>query len=278
MDNNKNELKQAVKKHWEAETCGIRYSENLNRKDFFNDISNKRYELEPYIKSFAEFDKANKKNILEIGIGAGSDFQNWCNYAKHATGIDLTEAAINLTDERLKLYLVDPHKYSIQVADSEELPFENNSFDLVYSWGVLHHTPKTEKAFDETFRVLKPNGQLKAMIYHSPSWTLILLYLIHGLGKGKINISLKDIAINFLESPGTKVYTLAEAKELLTKRGFVNIKLTTKLGPGDLLTIKPSQKYDSNIYKLFMKIYPRWLVKLLGNKFGLYLLIDAQKP
>lgn len=271
-------LKSEVKGHWEREACGTRYGEDLNGKSRFDQIAAARYALEPYISSFANFPSARGKTVLEIGVGAGTDFQNWCNFASHATGVDLTDTAIALTSEHLSVNAISPSRYTLRRADAENLPFADNSFDLVYSWGVLHHTPDTHRAFREVFRVMKPGGTIKAMIYHVPSWTGFLLYLRYALARGNFRTSMKDVIFDHLESPGTKAYTTPEAKSFITEIGFSNLNLDTKLGPGDLLTIKPSEKYQSSIYKMVWRVYPRFLVRLLGNRLGLYLLITATKP
>lgn len=271
-------LKSEVKGHWEREACGTRYGEDLNGKYRFDQIAAARYALEPYISSFANFRSARDKTVLEIGVGAGTDFQNWCNYATHATGVDLTDTAIALTSERLSVNAISASRYTLRRADAENLPFADSSFDLVYSWGVLHHTPDTHRAFREVFRVLKPGGTTKAMIYHVPSWTGFLLYLQHGLARGNFMTTMKDVIFDHLESPGTKAYTTSEAKSFLSEIGFSNVNLYTKLGPGDLLTIKPSEKYQSSVYKIVWRVYPRFLVRLLGERFGLHLLITATKP
>ena len=271
-------LKANVKEHWERETCGTRYGNETDRKSYFDEISASRYELEPYIHSFADFQSASGKTVLEVGVGAGADFQNWCRHAAHATGVDLTERAISLTGERLQLNCVPPEKYKLLSTDAENLPFDDNSFDIVYSWGVLHHTPDTRRAFEEVFRVLKPGGSVKAMIYHDPSWTGLMLYIQHALMRGHPSRKIKEVVFEHLESPGTKTYTVGEARQFLGEIGFCNVELTTRLGPGDLLMIKPSKKYDSAFFKMIWKIYPRWFVRLMGDRYGLSLLIAASKP
>ena len=271
-------LKGKVKEHWEREACGTRYGNERNRRLFFDQISAARYRLEPFIPGFADFPSARDKTVLEIGVGAGADFQNWCSHARHSTGIDLTEKAIALTRERLELSSVPRERYALQTADAESLPFEDDSFDLVYSWGVLHHTPDTTRAFREVFRVLKPGGVVRAMIYHVPSWSGLMLYLRCGLARGKFSMTMKEAIFADLESPGTKAYTLKEARNLIARAGFEKIRASVKLGPGDLLTIKPSEKYNSPFFRMIWRVYPRWLVRLLGDKYGLGLLIEAKKP
>lgn len=269
--------KSEVKKHWEKETCGTRYSVSEVRSEYSDQISKTRYELEPYIIEFAEFQKAEGKRVLEIGVGAGSDFLNWVRYAAEAKGIDLTVSAIKLTKERLDLNNIPPSRYSLTVGDAEMLQYEDDYFEIVYSWGVLHHTPDTERALSEAFRVLKRGGELKVMVYHVQSWTALMLWIFHGLFKGRFNYSLKDAIYYHLESPGTKTYKKEEIREILTKIGFTNVELETKLNPGDLLTIRPSDKYDRLFYKIIWKLYPRWLVLWCGNKYGLNMLVKAKK-
>ena len=116
------------------------------------------------------------------------------------------------------------------------------------------------------------------MIYHTPSWTGWMLWVQHAFLKAKPFQSVKHVIFTHLESPGTKVYTVDEARQLLMNTGFEQIKLSTKLGPGDLLTVKPSSKYQHSLFKVIWKIYPRWLVNMLGNRFGLDLMIEAIKP
>ncbi|HYV06259.1 MAG TPA: class I SAM-dependent methyltransferase [Blastocatellia bacterium] len=271
-------LKGRVKAHWEREACGTRYGSENDRKLFFDEISEARYKLEPFIPAFADFPSAGNKAILEIGVGAGADFQNWCNHAHHATGVDLTEKAIALTRERLELNSIAGERYTLRTADAENLPFNDASFDLVYSWGVLHHTPDTEGAFREVFRVLKPGGVVRAMIYHVPSWSGLMLYLRCGLARGKFGMTMKQAIFADLESPGTKAYSLNEARDLVNQTGFESISVSAKLSPGDLLAIKPSAKYSSPFFKLIWRVYPRWLVRSLGDRYGLDLLIEARKP
>jgi SAM-dependent methyltransferase len=278
MSHESQDLKSLVRAHWQNETCGTRYGLSTSRKKYFDAISGARYYLEPHIMDFASFPAARGLKVLEIGVGAGSDFQNFVKHGAIATGVDLTVKAIALTAERLALNGHASAAYELHPADAENLPFHDNRFDMVYSWGVLHHTPDTEKAFKETFRVLKPGGIIKAMVYHVNSWTCWMLWIRFGLLRARPLLSIRRVVFDHLESPGTTVYSLAELRHMLDRIGYVDFECEKKLSPGDLLKIKPSAKFRHPIYRIIWTLYPRWLVSLIGHRFGLHLCISARKP
>ena len=271
--------KERVKAHWENETCGVRYADAPeDRARYFSEIREARYGLEPYIPPFADFASGSGQRVLEIGVGAGADFVQWVQAGARATGVDLTEAGVALTREHLEVLGMHEAGAEVRQADAEALPFEDGSFDLVYSWGVLHHTPDTKRAFAEAHRVLAPGGEIRAMIYRLPSWSGWMLRMQHGILKGRWGLSAREAIYHHLESPGTKAYTEAEARQFLEAIGFSDVRIGAQLGPADVLSIRPSQKYRSPLFRLIWALYPRWLVRALGNRFGLCLLIWAKKP
>src|SRR5687767_2070412 len=125
--------KQQIREYWEAEPCGTRGVSPQDRKRFFDQIERERYEWEPYIPMYARFERGAGKRLLEIGVGAGTDFINWVRHGALATGVDLTERGVRLTTERLSL---EGLAADVRQADAENLPFESNVFDIVYSNGV----------------------------------------------------------------------------------------------------------------------------------------------
>ena len=266
---------QKVKNHWEVETVGTRYSTSTESAAFYAEVRAARYELEPFIQTFAQFESAKTLDVLEIGVGAGSDFSNWVAAGAAATGIDLTTAAVDHTRAHLESRGLGGKTFELRQANAEMLPFENESFDLVYSWGVLHHTPQTTTALAEVRRVLRPGGRMKIMVYNKKSWSDWMMWGIHGVLKGKPLKSPRTCVYENLESPGTKSYSIEEARDLVATAGFGNIRISTVLGPGDLLAIKPSKRYRSRLSRIAFAIYPRWLVRAFGDRFGLYMLITA---
>ena len=265
-------LKVRVREHWESEACGTRGLALTDRVTFFGQLERERYTQEPYIPGFAKFSDSSGKHVLEIGVGAGTDFMQWTRHGARATGIDLTTAGLALTRERAAL---EGTNVRLSQGDAEKLPFRNNSFDLVYSWGVLHHSPDTAGAIDEVYRVLRPGGVVRIMVYHVPSIVGWMLWAVHGLGKGRPWRSPRWAIYHHLESPGTKAYTRSQARRLLGR--FTDVSIRTTLNPGDLLLMRPSPRYRSPIAALAWKLYPRWFVRMLGDSFGLNLMIEARK-
>jgi ubiquinone/menaquinone biosynthesis C-methylase UbiE len=260
-------LKDEVSEFWNAEPCGTRY---LDNDGDFESHSRARYALEPYIHEFAQFSSARGLHVLEVGVGMGADFLQWLKAGAVATGIDLSSQSVEQARKRCKRF---GYEADLRTADAETLPFADRTFDLLYSYGVMHHSPNTEQCIREAWRVLKPGGTLKIMLYHHASLTGEMLWLRYGWWRGK---SLRQTVYEQLESPGTKTYTQAEVRGMLKE--FESIRIEQVFSPGDLLLNNPSKRFQSGIYRLLWKLYPRFLVRKFGKSWGLFLLITAQKP
>jgi len=269
-----------VRDYWNRQVCGTRYGLSPDRATYFSEVRRSRYELEPYIEAFADFASGRDKDVLEIGVGAGSDLVSWVRSGARVTGVDIAEAAVSAASEHLALEGLPGHRWSVRVADAQALPFPDGSFDIVYTWGVMMHIPDTAGAFRETFRVLKPGGILKAMVYREPSWVGWLLWARWCLLTLRPWRSVRWAASRYLESPGTKVLRDRDWLAMLAACGFTDIRHRRQLSFGDLLVsgFKASEKYRSRVYSVARWLYPRWLVRLTGNRFGLYLLIEARRP
>ncbi len=282
------ELKRRVRAHWDREPCGTRGLEGDDLRAAFRQQERERYRVDAHIPGFADFPSAGGKRILEIGVGAGTDFIQWLRQGADAYGIDLSVESLALTRQRIaaegpaipdaSAYLRDdlpPAERRLQVGDAERLPFADGSFDLVYSYGVIHHSPNTAAAVAEIHRVLRPGGQARVMIYHVPSWTGLLLWGVHSLARLRPWISPRRAIYRHLESPGTKAYSLAEARELFS--AFARVDLSTALLAGDLLAMRPSERYQSPIFRAIWRVYPRSLIRRFGRRLGLGLLVRADK-
>ena len=264
--------KSKVYDFWNDASCGEELYLEGRDKIAFEKQAQKRYELEPYIKEFAEFEASRDQRVLEIGVGLGADHQKFIEAGANVCGIDLTERAIENTKTRLKLFGLES---SLRVGDAEKLEFDDNSFEIVYSWGVIHHSPNTQKAINEIYRVLAPGGVGKIMIYHKWSLIGLMLWLRYGLFKLKPFTSLKTIYSKYLESPGTKAYSKNEAEKLFSNFSVVDIK--TVLTHGGLLQSEAGQRHKGLLIEIARKIWPRKLIQSLLPSAGLFMLIKVIK-
>jgi SAM-dependent methyltransferase len=145
----------------------------------------------------------------------------------------------------------------LQVSDAENLTFPANTFDVVYSYGVMHHSADVPRCLNEAWRVLKPGGQARIMLYHHPSLTGIMLWLRFGLSRGK---------------------SFSKAEVYRMMKHFDQTAIQQVFSPGDLLLNKPSSRFHGRFYRIVWALYPRFLMRAFCGKLGLFLLVSAQKP
>jgi len=161
-------VKDAVREYWNNKPCGSEFVEpQPGTRAYYEALEFVRYDLEPHILEVVPFAECRDLSVLEIGCGSGIDALQFVRHGARYTGIDLTPAAVDLTSRALDVFGFSGESH---VADAEALPFEDASFDLVYSHGVLHHTPDTQRAVDEVRRVLRPGGRAIVMLYHRRSY------------------------------------------------------------------------------------------------------------
>jgi SAM-dependent methyltransferase len=268
MDQNK----QQVYDFWNRASCGEELYLLESDRAGYEAQAEARYQLEPFIRAFAQFEAARGLRVLEVGVGLGADHQQFAENAADLHGIDLTPRAIEHTRRRLAAFGL-PSK--LLVGDAENLGFRDDSFDLVYSWGVLHHSPNTAHAVAELHRVLKPGGQARVMIYHKWSLVGMMLWIRYGLLELRPRISLEKLFGSYLESPGTKAYSVQGAKELFS--AFEVVQVTTVLSHGDLLGSAAGQRHAGPLLAVARRLWPRWLLRRVLSGAGLFMMIEARK-
>jgi ubiquinone/menaquinone biosynthesis C-methylase UbiE len=269
---NDSEIKKKEKEFWEEASCGEKLYLEAPTKEGYVWQAQKRYQLEPEILSFAEFDKHKGQKVLEIGLGLGADHQRWAEAGVILNGIDLTKRAVEHTRRRLDLFGLHSE---LQIADAEHLPYPDDFFDVVYSWGVLMCTPDTSRAIREVHRVLKPGGIAKVMIYHKYSMVGYMLWTRYALLRGRPFTPLIEIYMHYLESPGTKAYSIKEARALF--KDFTIEDIHTFLMHGDLLTSQAGQRHRGSLLTVARMIWPRRLIRWLFPKHGLFMTIKGVK-
>lgn len=261
------ELKEEVHNFWNKQSCGTQFSDKEKySKEFFEEIELDRYTKEPEILSFADFKSGKDKKVLEVGVGAATDFLQWAKNGAELYGIDLTPEAVAYAEHRLQLYNLAAKE--IKVNDAENLPFQDNFFDIVYSWGVIHHSPDTPKALSEIIRVLKPGGKAKLMVYNRKSVLAYVFWVKHAGLKLKWNQSVADVLWNRMESFGTKGYTIDEVQELLKGKSVKDVEIKTVITYYDKL----------KRFNKFMQMFSSILLMLMNKKkAGWFLTIEFTK-
>lgn len=267
-----NVAKKEVHEFWDKASCGEQLYLSGSEKASYIEQGRIRYELEPYIIEFAGFPSTRDMVVLEIGLGLGADHQRFAEAGSRLHGVDLTKRAIDHTKKRLELFGL---RSDLQIGDAENLAFGNGEFDVVYSWGVLHHSPNTQKAIQEVHRVLRSGGTAKIMIYHKWSFVGFMLWMRYALLRLHPFTSLSEVYSKYLESPGTKAYSVSEARRLFQQ--FRSVDIHTVLTHGDLLSSQAGQRHNGTYLEMARKIWPRGLIKSLFPKNGLFMLITATK-
>lgn len=167
--------------YWNQRPCNIRHSScEVGTVDYFDQVENRKYFVEPHIPGFAEFHKWTGKRVLEIGCGIGTDAVNFARNGAEYTGIELSNTSLLLTKQRFELYQLKGRFFNIDAQNYEELSSavcgsDGGEFDLIYSFGVIHHSPEPQKIIDNCLQLLKPGGILKIMVYAENSWKKIMI-------------------------------------------------------------------------------------------------------
>jgi ubiquinone/menaquinone biosynthesis C-methylase UbiE len=289
-------LKDRVRAFWQQNPCGTKFADAPpGSRRFYDLVEEHRYTKEWHIPAAAGFADSKNLSVLEVGCGLGTDGAQFAKAGAKYTGIDLTDAAVDLAKRRFELFDLPG---TFRVADAETLDFRDNSFDLVYSHGVLHHTPDTTAAVREIHRVLRPGGKAVVMLYHRDSYNyrinismlrragvkllkwnagVKLVHLLTGEAEDSLYEHaqrLKDQS-DYLSSeeflsrntdgagnPLARVYSRAEARELF--KDFAHVELRTYF-------------LNKRWLPLLGPILPRSVESQLAARWGWHLWIYATK-
>ncbi|NGX50641.1 MAG: putative methyltransferase YcgJ [Chlamydiae bacterium] len=273
------EKKNAAQNLWGKSPAGssLAPDKKPGTKEYFELVRNirNREELHRVLEQIP-FKTFSHKKVLELGCGQGFDAYEFSMNQSHYTGIDLAPENIERTRLHLSHYGLTPH---LQQADAENLPFEDESYDLVYANGVLHHTPNIEKSFREAHRVLAKDGTFLVVLYHKHSIVFWLQYFLYEyiLRRQFLKCSLKThlSKIEFSHDSQdsnvlVQLFSKKRVRKLLKQNGFKISKLSVrKLNHEDF----PS----GSIIKYLWLLFPRSLLDIMGEKWGWYIIAAAQK-
>lgn len=264
------ELKLEVQKQWNRTPCGSTDVPNkTDTLDYFDAISKNRYErTDPWLKNVIPFSTGCGKRVLEIGFGMGTDLLSWRKAGAEVYGIDITQEHYRLAKRNFELH---GEIANLQLADAADIPFPANFFDIVYTCGVLHHTPDTVRCISEAFRVLRPGGQLIFAVYHTYSaFHIFYKVLWEGLYYGKLKklgykglmATIEKGADGITIKPLVKTYRKRQLKYMLEDFSKVEFDIA---------------HFKRHHIPKVEKLIPRFAEKFLEKWLGWYLIAYATK-
>ena len=267
---------EAVVDFWNRRPCNVRHSPKLvGSLEYFEEVEARKYFVEPHIPRFADFPQWNGKKVLEIGCGIGTDTINFARHGASVTAVELSQESLEIARRRSEIYGVQD-RIRFYLGNAEELaaflPVE--TYDLIYSFGVIHHTPHPGRVLNQARQYLSPGGTLKIMVYHRHSWKVLWLLLTYGEGRFW---RLAELVAEHSEAqtgcPVTYIYTRRQARDLLQGSGF----LLTEIWVDHIF---PYRVADYVRYHYVKHWYWRWMpqpfFRWLERHFGWHLCLTAE--
>lgn len=254
-----------VEEYWNRRPCNIRHSKKeVGSREYFDEVESRKYFVEPHIPGFAEFAKWKGKRVLEIGCGLGTDAVNFARAGADYTAVELSEVSMELARKRFAVFGLEGR---FVVANAEELasrvgPSAGGApFDLVYSFGVIHHTPHPEKVLAEARKVVRADGEFRLMLYAKNSWKDIMIEA--GFDQPEAQSG----------CPYAFTYTQDEVRGMLARAGFE----ATEIAQAHIFpyVVEKYVKYEYEPQQWF-KAMPKEMFEALERRLGWHMLIKAR--
>ena len=249
-----------VREYWNNRPCNLRHSQSpIGSKEYFDEVEARRYANEPHNYTFPEFKRWQGKRVLEIGCGIGTDAVNFARAGADYTGIDLSAESVKLAKRRFEVFDL---KGEIFEANAEELDTvfdRHEKFDLIYSFGVIHHAPRPERVISCLPRLMSNDSELKIMLYAKNSWKNILINAGWDQPEAQDNC------------PQAVTYTKEEARNLLHQFRTVSVEQDF-IFPWN---IEHYVKYEY-VKQPWFEAMPPELFKIMERALGWHLLITAK--
>ena len=263
-----------VREYWDKRPCNIRHSQKpVGSREYFDEVERRKYFVEPHIPVFAEFERWKGKRVLEIGCGIGTDTINFTRAGAFVTAVDLSEESLKVARQRAAVYGVG-ERIRFYAANAENLasvvPAE--AYDLIYSFGVIHHTPRPDRVIEQLRSYTKPGTTLKIMVYYRRSWKVLWILLKYGKARFW---QAAELTARYSEAqtgcPVTYTYNYKEAKRLLKPYRVVRMQ------PEHIFSYRIADYVRYEYKKVW---YFRWMSPALFHwlecHFGWHLLITAE--
>jgi ubiquinone/menaquinone biosynthesis C-methylase UbiE len=267
-----------VRRYWDRRPCNIRHSPKpVGSKEYFDEVEARKYFVEPHIPGFAEFERWRGKRVLEVGCGIGTDSINFARAGADLTAVDLSGESLHIAEQRADVMGVADRIRFVE-ANAEELgsALDGEQFDLVYSFGVIHHTPHPERALVQMRRLAAPGATLKLMVYHRRSWKVFWILLTQEHGRfWNAEERIAKHAEAQIGCPVAFTYTRREGCGLVERAGF-------RVDEARVDHVFPYRVQDYVQYRYVKELYframPAAVFRRFERTFGWHLLITGEVP
>lgn len=265
-----------VRDFWDRRPCNIKHSPKpVGTREYFDEVETRKYLVEPHISRFAEFPRWQGKKVLEIGCGIGTDTINFARHEAWVTAVELSERSLEIARKRAEVYgLSDRIRFCSGNAEELSHFVPPEPYDLIYSFGVIHHTPHPERVVEQMRHYTRPGTTIKIMVYNRCSWKVLWILLTQGKGRfwrlGELVARHSEAQTG---SPVTWTFTKREVHDLLEQQAF-------RVNEMWIDHIFPYRVRDYVQYRYVKVWYFRWmpqaLFRWLERHFGWHLCVTAR--
>jgi SAM-dependent methyltransferase len=252
---------ETVAEYWNRRPCNIRHSTaEVGSRAYFDEVERRKYFVEPHIPGFAQFDRWRDKRVLEIGCGIGTDAANFARAGAEYTGVELSEVSLALARRRFETFGLNGG-FVHSNAEALDQHVRSASFDLIYSFGVIHHTPDPEAVLRQARRAIRPDGEFRMMLYARDSWKDSMIEA--GFDQPEAQSG----------CPIAHSYTQAEVRAMLRAADFAAVEITQ-----DHIFPYVVEKYIRYEYELqpWFAAMPQDMFRAVEKRFGWHMLVVAK--
>ena len=264
-----------VRRYWDNRPCNVRHSPlPIGSREYFDEVEARKYLVEPHIPGFAEFERWKGKRVLEIGCGIGTDTINFARAGAAVVAGDLSVESIKIARQRAEVFGLSEliTFVNTNAEHMEEVPADR-PFDLVYSFGVIHHTPRPQLVLESARRRMSAGGKLKVMVYNRHSWKVAGIVICHGRGRfWRADQLIAEQSEAQTGCPVTFTYTNGTVRDLVEPPGFkvddIRIDHIFPYRVKDYVEYRYEKRFP-------FRVMPAAMMRKVETSVGWHLMVDA---